>query len=137
CKVEYRHEIVHYIEREPALEKRLDDEPAAGSEHQRVAIRRGADEEVDRQIARRAGLVVDEHALGKPLRQTLGRHAAEEIGHAAGRSVDDEADAAAGVLILRVRQAKQEAQRSREAPHGSALLDLVEKLLRDSLAQLL
>src|SRR5262249_34912185 len=50
---------------------------------------------------RSAGLVVDVHRLAKPRRERFGHQPAEEIGHPAGRGIDDEAHAAAGVGLLR------------------------------------
>src|SRR5262249_38835464 len=79
---------------------------------------------LDRHVPRGARAVLDHHLPAELARQALRSHAAEDVGEAAGRGVDDHSDRAAGVAALGERgQRGREKQRRREAPQSDSLID--------------
>ena len=112
--VEYRNQVIQRIERRRLFQERLDHQVAAGTDHQRIAVRRRTHHEFRRDIPRCAGLVVHHDRLRELLRQAFRAQARKEIGESAGRSIDHQPDAAAringGVLPRAQRCGQRENQ---------------------------
>ena len=81
-------EIVDRIEIEVAVERAQDGEPV-GEQHQRVAVGRALGGAGD---AGHAGAVLDDHLLAPDLGELFADGACEDVGNAAGRDRDDDAD---------------------------------------------
>ena len=62
-----RREVLHRIERELLVEARIGDDGGGGGGHQRVAVGRRLGDAIGRDIAGRAGHVLDDHRLAPGL----------------------------------------------------------------------
>ena len=100
---------------------------AGGGEKQRVAIGIGFGDVAAAQRAVGAGLVVDIDALAEQRRHLVGHQAADEVGRAAGREGDDDADRP-GRKILRLRNLRS-AQRQRGADGRQHTVNLAHVFL--------
>ncbi len=80
------------VDRHLGVEVRIDREQAVGAERERVAVGARLGGQLGRDVAVRAGPVVDHHRLAEPRRQRLPDHAGDHVGGAAGREADHQPD---------------------------------------------
>src|SRR6266568_898056 len=96
----------------------------SGRAHQhRVSVGRGLGDDVGADIAARAGPVVDHDLLREALGELLRDDASDDVGAAARREGDDEADRLGGIGVRRRgRLRRQCRERRRERQSGAAAL---------------
>jgi hypothetical protein len=82
---------------------RADRDGAVRAGEERVTVRRRGGHERGADDAARACAVVDDDLLSELVRQSPGERAHDDIGRAAGRLSDDEADGTFGIRIARRR----------------------------------
>ena len=85
-------EILQRIERQIAIERRIDRERGDRAHEDRVAVGRRFRGELRRDIARGAGTVVDDHLLAEPFAQLRRQRARRRVRAAARRETDQHAD---------------------------------------------
>jgi hypothetical protein len=89
-----RREIAQRVERHAAVEMWIDRDLAVRKQPYRVAVGRRLGDQLGGDVAVRARPVLDDHRLAERLRQLLRQHARRDVGRAAGRDRNDEADRA-------------------------------------------
>ncbi len=95
------------------------------SQQQRVAVRRGFRDLLRADVAARAGAILDDHRLARPLAELLPDEARQHVGRPAGSERHHDPDRPARVILGRAceRGEKRNEQRriSRDGAHGAQL----------------
>jgi hypothetical protein len=100
-------ELLHRIERQCLVDGGADG-GAVGDEPERVAVRRLGEHGTRRRDAARPGLIFHDEALPKLVAQLLGGQPRRDVGDARGGERQDETHGAAGIILLRARNCRQQ-----------------------------
>ena len=111
-------DVAQEVERELAVKRHVDGVRGRGHQ-QRVAVRRLIDHVFGRDVAGRAGLVLDDHLLTEALGQRLREAPRQDVGRAAGREADHEPHRpASDTAPTRCRRSRSRAPRCRGQDAG-------------------
>ena len=103
-----RREVPNRIEGHFGEEARVDRERPRRTHQDRVAVGRGLGDEVGADVAARARPVVDHDLLREALGELLRDDASDDVGAAARREGDDEADRLGGISFRRDRRVRRQ-----------------------------
>ena len=110
----HRREVPDRIEGHLAEEARVDRERSRRAHQQRVAVGGALRDDVGADVAARAGPIVDQHLLREALGELLRDRARDDVGAAARRESDDEANRLGGVGLRRGRVRRRCRERGRQ-----------------------
>ena len=121
-----RREILDRVERHRLVEADIDRQRAGRAQSDRVAVGRRLGDEVEPDIAARTRPVVDDEGLAELVAQPHRHRAGHQVGAAAGRKADDEADLLGRIGVLcRRRQRQSEARSRRQRPSRDRIRHVV------------
>ncbi len=101
CDQRHRHEILDRVVLDAGVRRRRDHVGAGGAHGERVAVGRGAGRDLGADRAAGAAAVVDDHLLAEALGELLPDQARDDVGRAARRERDDQADRLGRIGALR------------------------------------
>ena len=108
----HRREVLHRVVVDLRVQRRADGERRR-DQHDGVAVGRRPRRRLGADVAAGAAAVLGHHRLAEARRQPLGDQPAEDVGAAAGRERQDEADRARGPGVLRLCQCEGKCKQRR------------------------
>jgi hypothetical protein len=103
----HRHQVLQRIEGHLAVKMRIDGDERVLPEQKRVAIGRRFGDQITRDVAVRAGAILDDHGLSEALGQPRTDHARRHVGRTARRNGHDDADGLRRIRLRARRGGKQ------------------------------